>query len=85
MLGNTDRIETVSATAEREAASVEYVVFGPTCDSLDRLPGFVPLPGDLNEGDWLVWHGLGAYSTATVTRFNGYGALQIVTAERLQG
>ncbi len=85
VLGNTDRIETVSATAEREAASFEHVVFGPTCDSLDRLPGLVPLPGDLDEGDWLVWHGLGAYSTATVTRFNGYGALQIITAERLQG
>jgi ornithine decarboxylase len=62
---------------------VERVVFGPTCDSLDRLPGLVPLAGDLEEGDWLVWHGLGAYSTATVTRFNGYGEIEVVTTDRL--
>lgn len=85
VLGITDRIEAISPVSERVAAPIEHVVFGPTCDSLDRLPGLVSLPGDLDEGDWLLWHGLGAYSTATVTRFNGYGALQIVTAEYLHG
>ena len=62
---------------------VQRVVFGPTCDSLDRLPGLVPLPEDLCDGDHVLFHGLGAYSTATVTRFNGYGALEIVTTDRL--
>ena len=83
ILGNIDRIETVSLKGARLGAPVEHVVFGPTCDSLDRLPGTVPLAGDLGEGDWLVWHGLGAYSTATVTRFNGYGAIEVVTTDRL--
>jgi len=83
ILGNTDRIETVSLECARRGAPVERIVFGPTCDSLDRLPGSVPLAGDLAEGDWLVWHGLGAYSTATVTRFNGYGAIEVVTTDRL--
>ena len=84
-MGNTDRIDVMSTAAERVGPAVDYVVFGPTCDSLDRLPEPVALPSDLAEGDWLLWHGLGAYSTATVTRFNGYGALEIVTAERLDG
>ena len=83
ILGNIDRIEPVSVEGTRSGAPVEHVVFGPTCDSLDRLPGTVPLVGDLAEGDWLVWHGLGAYSTATVTRFNGYGAIEVVTTDRL--
>lgn len=83
ILGNTDRIELVSLQGKRSAPAVDHVVFGPTCDSLDRLPGTLALAGDLAEGDWLVWHGLGAYSTATVTRFNGYGAIEVVTTDRL--
>ena len=83
ILGNTDRIEPVSLNGKRDAAPIEHIVFGPTCDSLDRLPGTVALAGDLAEGDWLIWHGLGAYSTATVTRFNGYGAIEVVTTNRL--
>lgn len=83
ILGNTDRFEVFRGGAPVQGTSVERVVFGPTCDSLDRLPGLVPLPGDLAEGDHVVFHGLGAYSTATVTRFNGYGALEVVTVDRL--
>ena len=83
VLGNIDRIEPVSVAGSRTGAPVERVVFGPTCDSLDRLPGLVAFPSDLVEGDWVLWHGLGAYSTATVTRFNGYGEIQVVTTNRL--
>ena len=50
-------------------------VFGPTCDSIDRLPGTVPLPSDIAEGDHVLFHGMGAYSTVTNTRFNGFGGL----------
>ena len=46
---------------------------------MDRLPGMLALPADTGEGDWVVFHGLGAYSTATVTRFNGFGALKVAT------
>ena len=28
-------------------------LFGPTCDSYDSLPGTVPLPEDVREGDWI--------------------------------
>lgn len=66
----------------RAAPSVPRVLYGPTCDSLDRLPGEVPLPGDVTEGDVLIFDGMGAYSTATNTRFNGYGAHEIVTVRR---
>jgi ornithine decarboxylase len=59
------------------------VIFGPTCDSIDRLPGEIDLPGDLEEGDYLVISGMGAYSTATNTHFNGFGALTVATVMRL--
>lgn len=60
---------------------MERVVYGPTCDSIDRLPDPLCLPVALEEGDFLVFDGMGAYSTATVTRFNGYGALRVITVQ----
>lgn len=83
ILGNTDRIEVFRDGVPLDGAWTNRVVFGPTCDSLDRLPGTVPLPIDLRDGDHVVFHGLGAYSTATLTRFNGYGALEVVSTDRL--
>lgn len=86
LIGNIDRIEVVSPEGVRRAgAPVGRTVFGPTCDSVDRLPGELPLPGDLAEGDFIVFHGMGAYSSATNTRFNGFGAMEIVTALSLKG
>lgn len=63
----------------RAGRPVSRVVFGPTCDSVDRLPGEVGLPEDLSEGDFIVWPGMGAYALALNTGFNGYGVAQTVT------
>ncbi|ETW11166.1 Orn/DAP/Arg decarboxylase 2 [Roseivivax marinus] len=63
----------------RSGTARERIVFGPTCDSVDRLPTTLPLPEDLCEGDWLVVPGMGAYAGALVTGFNGYGARDVVT------
>ncbi len=80
VLGNSDRIVTVGPEGQvRTGAPEPRTVFGPTCDSLDRLPGALPLPADAAEGDWVLFQGMGAYSTATVTRFNGYGDIGITT------
>lgn len=80
VLGVTKRVRALSPRGRlRAGACVPRVVFGPTCDSLDRLPGEIPLPASLAEGDWLLFEGLGAYSSATVTRFNGYGDLRVVS------
>jgi len=80
VMGMTDRVSVLCGDGrQRRAAPVPRVVFGPTCDSLDRLPGEVPLPGDVAEGDYVLFHGLGAYSTATLTRFNGYGHFGVIT------
>ena len=82
--GIIDRIAVVAPDGNRRrAAPRPRVIFGPTCDSVDRLPGEVALPGDLAEGDYVVVSGMGAYSTATNTRFNGFGALAIATVMSL--
>jgi ornithine decarboxylase len=51
--------------------------YGPTCDSLDHMPGPFWLPEDVNEGDYVEIGMLGAYGAAMTTRFNGYGDLDI--------
>jgi ornithine decarboxylase len=53
-------------------------VVGPTCDSFDKVSLSVPLPGNLQIGDLLVTENIGAYSTASSTRFNGFPGATIV-------
>ncbi len=81
LIGVIDRIAVFGSDgAPRTGAPQARIVFGPTCDSVDRLPGEVMLPADLAEGDFLLVSGMGAYSTVTNTRFNGFGELGIATA-----
>ncbi|MFN4099126.1 MAG: type III PLP-dependent enzyme, partial [Pararhodobacter sp.] len=71
LMGAMDRITAWSPEGEqRRGETRRRVVFGPTCDSVDRLPGETPLPSDIEEGDYLLVQGMGAYSVATNTRFN---------------
>jgi ornithine decarboxylase len=48
-----------------------FTVFGPTCDSLDRLPAPLPLPASIRTGDWIEFGLIGAYSLSNRTAFNG--------------
>ena len=66
-----------------EAAEVEgpqrpFRFYGPTCDSLDHMPGPFWLPEDVREGDYVEIGMLGAYGVAMNTRFNGYGDAETV-------
>ena len=45
------------------------VLAGPTCDSIDIIDEHIELP-DLNIGDLIIGHQMGAYTAATRTRFN---------------
>ena len=63
----------------RGGAPRPQVVYGPTCDSLDRLPDPLMLPADTAEGDFVLFSAMGAYSLALATRFNGFGPSGVVT------
>src|SRR6202000_2211865 len=45
--------------------------YGPTCDSMDAMPGPFWLPEDIGEGDYIEIGMTGAYGVAMGTRFNG--------------
>ncbi len=53
-------------------------VWGPTCDSLDRIVPEMYMKsrgdgsGSLQVGDWLVWDAMGAYTNAAASNFNGF-------------
>ena len=64
--------------AARTGACADFVAFGPTCDSLDKLPNALHLPVDCAEEDYVLIKGMGAYATCIATRFNGYGDIQTV-------
>ena len=85
LIGVIDRTRVVTPDGEaRRGAAQPRIVFGPTCDSVDRLPGDVMLPSDIAEGDFVIFEGLGAYSTVTNTRFNGFGELTLATVLSLR-
>jgi ornithine decarboxylase len=77
VLGRTHHFAVLDgAGAPRRGIARPAVLFGPTCDSLDRLPGTPEVPGDLEEGDFLLFAGMGAYGSVTATQFNGFGSLR---------
>ena len=55
--------------------------YGPTCDSIDHMPGPFWLPEDVREGDYIEIGMLGAYGVAMNTRFNGFGDAETVAVE----
>lgn len=46
-------------------------IWGPTCDSLDKVVGETVLP-ELQVGDWLLFSNMGAYTVSAATNFNGF-------------
>ena len=83
-IGATDRVTVLSQEGTWcSGRPQERVVFGPTCDSIDRFPDPLPLPCEIAEGDYVLFAGMGAYSRALATQFNGYGLSAPVTVAKL--
>lgn len=64
--------------SDRHGPLRDWVVAGPTCDSMDICTRQQLLPADLAEGDYLYVRNAGAYSTACSGRFNGFALPEIV-------
>jgi ornithine decarboxylase len=79
-IGPVDR---VTVLTDKPGAMLPFEAFGPTCDSLDRLNAPLMLPDTIAEGDYVLFAGMGAYSSALATRFNGFGAVDVVPVARL--
>lgn len=64
----------------RQTAAMQqaFELFGPTCDSADRMRGPFLLPSEVHEGDWIEVGQLGAYGAALRTAFNGFDRARMV-------
>jgi ornithine decarboxylase len=74
-------VKLVRDGAPSDAPLKPFRFYGPTCDSLDHMPGPFWLPDDVGEGDHVEIGMLGAYGVAMATRFNGYGELDAAIVE----
>jgi ornithine decarboxylase len=68
--GNRSYFDTLSAQQSRDG--VEYSIWGPTCDGIDRIAESVRFEHTLDVGDWLYFEDMGAYTKCSATRFNGF-------------
>jgi ornithine decarboxylase len=64
------------SSSESESESEERMrysstIFGPTCDSMDRIVNQTLLP-ELAVGEWIYFENMGAYTTAAASGFNGF-------------
>ncbi len=68
-----------------EGGAVEEIepfgLYGPTCDTVDFLPGPFLLPGCVAEGDHLEIGQIGAYGRVFRSTFNGFGEYEEVILE----
>ena len=64
----------------------EFELFGPTCDSDDKMRGRVLLPKEISVGDYIEFGAIGAYSLSGRSDFNGFWSDLVVditdTSER---
>ena len=54
-----------------EGQEISRTIFGSTCDGGDVIYKEYNLPEGTDEGSWIVWENMGAYTLAATTRFNG--------------
>lgn len=66
--------DTVSANETINGEGIEYSIWGPTCDGIDRITESIRFADEhnLDVGDWLYFENMGAYTKCSATRFNGF-------------
>lgn len=60
-------------------------VWGPTCDGIDLVCPLIQLPASLGVGDWLEFHGMGAYTVCAASGFNGFEVSRVVYTSGVDG
>lgn len=73
-VGGRNTYNTRAAHAVTGAQGVEYSIWGPTCDGIDRITESIRFDTLLDVGDWLYFEDMGAYTKCSATKFNGFSA-----------
>ena len=61
-----------SRNEKAKSGSIEYSIWGPTCDGIDSISKDCTFHEVLDVGDWLYFKEMGAYTMCSTTRFNGF-------------
>jgi ornithine decarboxylase len=61
-----------TVAAQSSANGIEYSIWGPTCDGIDRIAESIRFDHVLDVGDWFYFEEMGAYTKCSATRFNGF-------------
>jgi ornithine decarboxylase len=77
-LGFRYPVRLIRPGGEAATETIEFSLYGPTCDSADVMRGPFLLPADAAEGDWIEIGQLGAYGACLRTAFNGFDRARIV-------
>lgn len=62
---------------ERDGKRYKSTIFGPTCDSMDKISDEVFLP-ELAIGEWCYIENFGAYTCAAASTFNGFTQINTI-------
>lgn len=62
---------------ERDGKRYKSKIFGPTCDSMDKIADEVLLP-ELAIGEWCYIENFGAYTCAAASTFNGFTQINTI-------
>lgn len=54
------------------AKTIQYSIWGPTCDGIDCISEKWLARDTVDVGDWLYFEDMGAYTKCSATRFNGF-------------
>ncbi|MES2059599.1 MAG: type III PLP-dependent enzyme, partial [Patescibacteria group bacterium] len=66
------RYRVTSLRKSFDSGEMMYALAGPTGDSQDVITKEALLPRDIDVGDKLVFHNVGAYNLVAITPFNGF-------------
>jgi ornithine decarboxylase len=72
--GGRNMYHTPTAEAVTGSQGIEYSIWGPTCDGIDRITESIRFDTLLDVGDWLYFEDMGAYTKCSATKFNGFSA-----------
>lgn len=75
---NISRLITSLQAVKKSEPRYCSVIWGPTCDSIDKITESYWIP-ELYVGDWLLVDNMGAYTVSVTTDFNSFEKAHIYT------
>lgn len=72
-----------SKETDKDRKEFLSTVWGCTCNSMDKIIADTLIP-EMEIGDWILFHNMGAYTTNVSTSFNGFTNLNVLTIDEVE-